>query len=560
LHLRASKWFESEGLIDEAIKHALAAGDEERVADLIARHRHAALDADQWYVLERWLSLIPEAVLQQHPELLMAQAWIALNYYFRVDAVPPLLEEIESLLGDEPGHEQIRGELAASRGYVLWLMGNGAESLRQVDVALERIPVSHVDFRSNAEIIFALANQMVGRKEEGIRFLDGLLAPPDSLPEMRKTRLLAARVFIHLTAGDLLEAEMANRRIWTIIERGGSAYVRAWTSYLQGLIHLQRCEWEAAVEYLDRSVAQRFIHHARAAVDSMTGLMLAHQALGREVEAQATLRTLNGYVAPLGDPVMESLTVSAEARLAILQGRVGTARRSLEATEPPPEGAPFWWIDIPSITRCRTMMAVGSSGGVVKAEAQLRKCAKVIEAQHNDCQLIRVLTLLAMACERQGKMEEALGILERAVAMARKGDVVFPFVELGAPMVDLLGQLSGEREFTAQMERLVAAFGAPRDGSVVRETKAVGAATERPENRRGLAGRNLKDLTNRELDILDLLSQRLQNKEIAARLNISYQTVGSHLKQIYHKLGVHGRRKAVEEAVRSGILERAPAD
>ena len=182
------------------------------------------------------------------------------------------------------------------------------------------------------------------------------------------------------------------------------------------------------------------------------------------------------------------------------------------------------------------------------------------EAQHNSYQLIRVLTLLSLACERQRKTDEALGILERAVTMARKGDVVFPFVELGTPMVDLLGQLTGEREFTAQIARLVAAFGAPTDGSIIRETEAGDAATERPESRRGVAGRNLKDLTSRELDILDLLSQRLQNKEIAARLNISYQTVGSHLKQIYYKLGVHGRRKAVEEAVKSGILERTPAD
>jgi LuxR family maltose regulon positive regulatory protein len=431
LHLRASQWFEGEGLIDEALKHALAAEDVERAAELIARHRHDALNADQWYVLANWLALIPEATVQRHAELLMARAWIVLNYHFRVEAVPPLLDEIESLLGNEPGNEQVRGELAVSRGYIFWLMGNGAESLQHLAVALERIPVSHVDFRSNAENVFAQANQMVGRKQQGIRFLDDLLAHPDLPQEMRKTRLLAARVFIHLTAGDLLEAEMANRRLWTVVERGGSAYVRAWTSYVQGLLYLQRCEWEAAVEYLGHSVAQRFIHHARAAVDSMTGLMLAYQALGQKDEAQAALQTLSGYVASLDDPAMESLVVSAEARLAILQGRLGTARRWLEATEPPPGGALLWWIDIPSITRCRAIIAAGSPGGFLKAEAQLKECAEVIEAQHNICQLIRVLTLMATACARQGKTDEALGTLERAVTLARQGDLVLPFVELG---------------------------------------------------------------------------------------------------------------------------------
>jgi LuxR family maltose regulon positive regulatory protein len=555
LHLRASRWFENQGLIDEAIRHALAAEETGRAIQLVARHRHEALDSDQWWVLESWLSLLPAGSVEQNAQLLMARAWILLNYHFRVEAVPPLLDEIESLLGDDPGDERVRGEVAASRGYVLWLMGNGAESLQHAEVALERIPLEHRDFRSNTELVFVLASQMVGRKAEGFRFLDDLLAHPDSLHEMHKTRLLAGRVFVHLTAGDLLAAEVANRRLSTAGESGGSRYVRAWTSYLQGLIHLQRGEWEAAVEFLERSVAQRFLHHRRVAVDSMIGLMLAQQALGRKDEAQVALGNLNGYVATFGDSSMERLAASAEARLAILQGNLEAARRWAEATGSPPEGAVVWWFEIPSITRCRAMLAAGPPGAVVKAEALLRECADVIEAQHNTCQLIRVLTLLAMAYDRQGKTGQALGTLERAVTLARKGDLVLPFVELGTPMVDLLGQVTGEREFTDRIDRLVTAFGLPTDRPDARKAEAVEQPTRGPEGRPAVAGRNLQGLTNRELDVLELLARRLQNKEIAAALGISHQTVHSHLKQIYDKLGVHGRRQAVERAETTRILQ-----
>jgi LuxR family maltose regulon positive regulatory protein len=328
---------------------------------------------------------------------------------------------------------------------------------------------------------------------------------------------------------------------------------------MQGVIHLQRCEWEAAVEHLGRSAANRFIHHARAAVDSMAGLMLAYQALGREDDARAVLETLNEYVAPLGDSAMESLAVSAEARVALLQGQSEAVRRWVEAVEPPPEGAWLWWVDISSITRCRAMMAVSSRGGLVRAEAKLRESAEVAEVQHNICHLIRVLTLLAMAQEWQGKTEQALATLERAVTLARKGDLLLPFVELGTPMVDLLDQLNGEREFTARVERLVTSFGGTR-GEFAREAKAERASSGRGEGLLTIAGETLDGLTNRELDVLELLAQRLQNKEIAARLGIASPTVNSHLKRVYQKLGVHGRREAVERAVAGGILDRHPPD
>ncbi|MCP5071505.1 MAG: hypothetical protein GY946_33515, partial [bacterium] len=243
LHLRASEWFEGEGLIDEALQHALAAGDREQAADLVVRHRNTALGADQWSTLTNWLSLIPETIVRQRAELLLARAWIHLRHLFLFEPVPELLEQAESLLGDQPVNEALQGELALCRGYMSWQVGEGDASLQLVDLVLRKNSVADVEsFAWIADMTFAASSQMVGQRERAIRFLDQRLARTDPVHQVRRRhRLLWTQVYIHLMEADLPATELAQHRFREAVERSGLPYEYAWADHMQGVIHLNRC-------------------------------------------------------------------------------------------------------------------------------------------------------------------------------------------------------------------------------------------------------------------------------------------------------------------------------
>jgi LuxR family maltose regulon positive regulatory protein len=109
-HMQASNWFDQNGLIDEAIDHALAAGDLHAAAQIVERNRHTILDKDQWYVLKKWLARFPDEIKQQRPEFMLAEAWV-LQFQFDLPAIISLMDTVENTLEDagaEPAEWQER--------------------------------------------------------------------------------------------------------------------------------------------------------------------------------------------------------------------------------------------------------------------------------------------------------------------------------------------------------------------------------------------------------------------------------------------------------------------
>ena len=126
-------------------------------------------------------------------------------------------------------------------------------------------------------------------------------------------------------------------------------------------------------------------------------------------------------------------------------------------------------------------------------------------------------------------------MLQHAVNLAEPGGWIRPFVELGAPMADMLRQLLRRDAASDHARKIMAAF------------DDLQTVSPRPQQLD-------EPPTHRELDVLEQLSKRLQNKEIADNLSISPKTVKAHPSNIYQKLQVPKRREALEKTAMLKII------
>ena len=120
LHIRASKWFEQEGLINEAIRHALDAGDFERAANLIEPIASSMVSESRLSTLLGWLARLPDEIIRTNPWLAAHGAWANL-FTGRFRSVEPLLLAAEARLSEDNNDVQsrlVRGNILAIRAFV----------------------------------------------------------------------------------------------------------------------------------------------------------------------------------------------------------------------------------------------------------------------------------------------------------------------------------------------------------------------------------------------------------------------------------------------------------
>jgi LuxR family maltose regulon positive regulatory protein len=542
LHRRAATWFEQAGLKSDAVRHALATQDFSLAADAIQR---AITQISTWShsdasMILRWLRALPGEVLESRPWLRLFSAR-GLYVSGEPEVATRLLDSLETSLQGHPSVPD-RGKLlalvAADRASYAAALGNYQEALEYARQALANLPADDPIARLRVPAIRGMAYLRSGDLAEARQ----------AFSQAVDTALAAGLNFAAVPLlCNLAEVQFQQGQLQQAVETCGQARQLGtvdgqWIS-AAGFVGLEMgkilYEWND-LHAADAQLRESLELLTRGGISENFGsifgvLALVKQALGEREAARAAAMQARQAAQRDGIPRLVTLASAYQVRIWLMQGQVDQAKswaRGYRRAEPPE-----YLREFEDLTLARCLLAQDAPEEAVALLDRLSAPAREYR-RFNSLIEIQVLRAVALSSLTEPSSDCAMEALEQALALAEPNGYVRTFLDMGGPMQALLRHAGSRRIAPGYVGRLIAAFGPPRHPApAMPKTQPL-----------------IEPLSERELEVLQLLAQRLTNQEIGQRLYISLATVKSHTSNIYGKLGVHSRQAAVSQAQALGIL------
>jgi LuxR family transcriptional regulator, maltose regulon positive regulatory protein len=571
LHRRASVWFEQNGSVVDAIRHALAAEDFERTANLIEGAVPVLRRSRQESMVLAWLEMLPKELLQRRPVLSVHFAGALLSSG-KLEGVEVRLRDAERWLDsrddkgeqssaqmvvvDEEEFRSLPGSIAVFRAAHALALGNVHDSVKYAQRALEVLPDDNHHGRGAASgllgLVFWTTGDLEAAQHSYAECMTRLLKighNPDAIG------ISIALADIQMVQGRLREAMRTYGRGLQLSSEPGAPVLRGAADMHVGMSELERehNDLSAATQHLLTSqelgefnglpqhpyrwrVAMAQIRHAQGDLDGALELLLEAERL---------------YV---GDFFPNVRPIAAlKSRVWIAQGNMGEALNWVREQKLSAQDNLEYLHEFEHITLARVLLAQSKSADTNQSDLEaMGLLERLLQAAQDGGRIgsvIEILVLQGLALHARGDTTAALIPLEEALTLAEPEGLIRIFLDEGTPMEHLLGKAAAQKispNFTAN---LLTAFKAQQQKTAVETARphlrTHSSLTSQP---------GLETLSQRELQVLRMFNTDLSGPEIARELDIALSTLRTHTKSIFSKLNATNRRTAVTRAVELDLI------
>ena len=560
LHQRASVWHEQNDLTADAIHHAFAAEDFERAARIIELAWAEMDSSRQSATWLGWAKRLPDELVRTLPVLSVGFAWALLDTG-QLEVAERRLRDAEQCLetttdwavADKEEFQYLSGSIAAARTYHALALGDMPGTVKYARLALNLFPEEAYLRRGTPGALLGLAFWSEGNLAEAQQaFTDAMT----SYQKAGNTLFVITGAYVladmQLAQGHLREAAKTYQQALQLAQEQGDPVMRGAADLHTGLseLSLEQNNLAAAKEHLLRSKELG----EYAALPRWRYRWCLAQAKMKEAEGNLdeALDSLNKATRHyVRGPVPDIRSVAAmKARLWVGQGRLSETQRWATMPNLSIDDDLSYLQEFDHLTLSRILIAQykhdKTESTIQEALFLLERLLQAAEAGKRTGSVLEILVLQALALEMKGDTRSALKPLEQALNLAEPEGYVRLFLGEGTLMAQLLSTAVNQGIRPDYTDKLLAALSDEKPKSVAEPESSRPATTA--------SQALVEPLSVRELEVLQLVTQGLTNREIAERLYIALPTVKGHNRNIYSKLQVSRRTEAVARARELGLV------
>lgn len=564
-HQRASEWYEDNQDYSEAIRHAKASGDGARILNLINKYGFPVLSSGNIRMVQGWLESLPRELIQTEPRICILSAWALwfAHYLDPPEAIDDWISHAErSFARDAKESLNLSGHISSIRVALKITRDHDPEGCIEIaNQALEIIDEDDLWLKSIVLHLKAIAYISLEDFDSAIQFDGEALHLAQACGfEFIASGAISDLTLLSMRRGKLVEAESkCVAGIRHAIDKGKQHVPATGLLYfMRGRILLERNELKSAeemllkgLELLHLTMGYEIRELGRA---DLVRLYLARQDWSSAAEMVTQIQPSSPSTTKLSG-AMRALSALRQAELEPSQLRVAMEWFTTESEAVTTSNQEPLFTPISEGTHSVALIALRVQLAQAKglpAQRRLHAVEELMESLENGIveaqtrgwneQLIVLYNLKALSLEAIGEIESSLNVLQQALTLAAPEGYIRVFVDEGAAMGRLLHQIASRNFLHGFVGKVLAAY--PHTFSFPITTRSL----------RGQLTETFEALSERELEVLQLIAQGLSNRQIAQKLIVSQNTVKGHLRNIYGKLGVNSRTQATAKGRNLGLL------